>query len=265
MTLQTEMKAVIRKITPGFLKRAYKNQTHRLIYSYNGDKVHCSICDAQFNQFAPFGTPKRKNAQCYNCGSLERHRLIWKYLEAKTNLLNSNKTLRLLHFAPEAFFYKKFSVHPQIEYYPCDLFPEYYNFNGGAEIKKTDITNIHFEDNYFDVILCSHVLEHIPDDRRAMSELYRVIKKGGWGILQVPIDYSREKTYEDFSLTTPQERQFAFGQTDHVRWYGKDYKDRLAEANFSVIEDDFASTFSREEIFRYGLIDSELIYYCKKD
>lgn len=196
--------------------------------------------------------------------SLERHRLLWKYLNKKTNFFNTGKTIRLLHFAPEKQFYDIFSRNKNIEYIPCDLFPEYYNFQGEVKIAKVDITNIPFANGYFDVVLCNHVLEHIPDDRLAMSELFRVMKKGAWAILQVPIDYNRETTYEDFSITTPEGRELAFGQNDHVRWYGRDYKERLTETGFKVTEDDYVKTFSPEDLFHYGLLASELIYYCEK-
>jgi len=259
------VKKIIKKIIPGFIRRQYRDFRNRKeLLQYAGDKVQCPICNSKFNEFAPFGLVTRKNARCHTCDSLERHRLVWMYLKTETDFFTSSKTLRLLHFAPEKTFYDKFSVQPNIEYYPCDLFPEVYNFNGKVEIKKADITNIPFEDNYFDVILCSHVLEHIPDDRKAMLEIYRVMKNDGWAILLVPIDYNRETTYEDFSITGPEERLLAFGQSDHVRWYGRDYKDRLAENGFKVIEDDYIKNFSSGDLFRYGLIASELIYYCKK-
>ncbi len=169
-----------------------------------------------------------------------------------------------MHFAPEKMFYDIFSTNKDIEYYPCDLSPKAYTYDGNVKIIKADITKIPFQENYFDVIICNHVLEHITADGLATSELYRVLKKDGWAILQVPIDYKREATYEDFSITTPKGREKAFGQKDHVRWYGQDYKDRLKKAGFIVKEDDFVKSFSSEDLYRYGLIKSELIYYCKK-
>jgi ubiquinone/menaquinone biosynthesis C-methylase UbiE len=143
-------------------------------------------------------------------------------------------------------------------------FPNYTITGGGVKIIKADITNIPFEDNSFDIIICNHVLEHIPDDRLAMSELYRVMKKGAWAILQVPIDYNRETTYEDFTITTPEGREKFFGQNDHVRIYGRDYPDRLKSVGFSVMEDDFIKSFSEEEISKFVFTPSELIYFCKK-
>ncbi len=231
------------------------------MFEHRGNQVVCPICGASFAHFGKYGTKNRTNARCYKCESLERHRLLWLYFNNQTDFFE-RKNLKLLHVAPELCLYAKFSKMPSVNYYPCDLFPELYPYK---EVFKMDLTNIHFEENFFDVIICNHVLEHIPDDAKAMAQLYRVMKKGGWGIFQVPIDYKREKTYEDFSITTPQERFKAFGQKDHVRWYGQDYKDRLSEANFIVKEDDWVKHFSDEEIQRYRLSPKELIYYCQKE
>jgi SAM-dependent methyltransferase len=153
-----------------------------------------------------------------------------------------------------------------VEYVPCDLFPDVYGwYADGVKIRKADITDIPFEPDSFDVVLCNHVLEHIPDDRRAMSELYRVMKKGAWAILQVPIDYNREKTYEDFSITDPCGRTKAFGQHDHVRWYGRDYADRLRSVGFTVIEETYVKTLPQADVSRYGLDPSEILYFCRKE
>lgn len=256
------MKELLKMVIPPRFKEALrKYKLNKNEITYKGNKVTCSICNSSYKEFGPFGLKKRKNALCFKCGSLERHRLVWKYLNDK-NLLK--KPLSILHFAPEKVFYDIFSKSRDIEYFPCDLMPENYNYSDGTKIIKADITDIPFESNCFDFILCSHVLEHIPDDNLAMSELFRVMKNGGFGIFQVPIDYSREKTYEDFSITNPKEREKAFGQHDHVRWYGKDYINRLEKVGFQVTEDDYVITFSEVEQFKYGFMNSEKIYYCKK-
>jgi SAM-dependent methyltransferase len=180
----------------------------------------------------------------------------------RTNFFKGKKTL--LHFAPEKFLYSLFSKMPDLDYIPCDLFPELFMYKGKTEIRRVDITAIPFPDNTFDVILCNHVLEHIPDDRKAMRELHRVMKPDGWAILQVPINYKLEETYEDFSITSEAGRKEAFGQKDHVRWYGKDYKNRLSSVGFTVNEDSFVQNFSESERFKYGFREGELIYFCKK-
>jgi len=211
-------KELLENMLPKFLLNWYRNyQMKKILQLYQGENVVCPICNSKFKEFGTFGLVPRKNVKCHKCGSLERHRLLWKYFNERTDLFKANKKIRLLHFAPEKIFYDIFSTNQNIEYFPCDLLPERYAYEGNVKVKKADITNIPFEENYFDVIICSHVLEHIPDDALAMSELYRVLKKEGWAILQVPIDYNRETTFEDFSITTPKGREKAFGQNDHVR------------------------------------------------
>ena len=259
------MNEIIKKAIPKFLLNRYRNyRKKKCLHLFQGNNVVCPICNSTFREFGTVGLIPRKNAKCHECGSLERHRLLWLYFNERTDLFKSNKKIRLLHFAPEKVFYYIFSANQNIEYYPCDLSPEIYGYKGNVKIKKADITDIPFEENYFDVIICSHVLEHVPNDALAMSELYRVLKNEGWAILQVPIDYDRETTYEDFTVTTLNGREKAFGQHDHVRWYGRDYKDRLKKAGFIVNEDDFVKSFSREDLFKFGLDNSELIYCCKK-
>ena len=252
------MKQLIKSLLPDSVLHKYRDLLNR-----NG--VFCPICKSSFREFGPAGLKERKNAKCHNCGSLERHRLIFLYLREKFNFLdNKNRNLRLLHFAPKKMFYDLFSNKDSMIYTPCDLYPENYRFDGNSEVLKVDITNIPFEDESFDFILCNHVLEHVPDDNLAMQELFRVMTNNGNGIFQVPIDYTRTKTYEDWSITTPEEREKAFGQHDHVRWYGQDYKDRLENVGFDVQEIDYTSKFSSREIFKFGLMSSEKIYHVTK-
>jgi SAM-dependent methyltransferase len=275
---QREMKQLIKSIFPKGVLDYYRSYTSKqrrkakekqrkkaISPVFRGNDVTCPICNASFKIFGEFGLNKRPNARCHNCGSLERHRLIYLYLTENMNIFDKKiKPTRLLHFAPERIFYDKIDKNKKIAYTPCDLFPELYGFDGKAKVLKVDITQIPFEDESFDFILCNHVLEHIPDDNRAMKELYRVLSKEGNGIFQVPIDYSRKETYEDWTITSPEEREKAFGQNDHVRWYGQDYKERLEKVGFTVNEIDYPATFSSDEVFRFGLMKSEKIYHCKK-
>ncbi|TAD92373.1 MAG: methyltransferase domain-containing protein [Bacteroidetes bacterium] len=259
------MKSSLRRIIPtGLLKRYRAYKKRQALKAYEGDRVFCPICRSKYDHFADFGLVVRHNARCLNCGSLERHRLLYSYLQNKKNIFNEGEKKRMLHFAPEEFFLKAFANNPSIEYVSGDLFPELYNLNGTYNVTKIDITNIPFSDESFDVVLCNHVLEHIPDDALAMLELYRVMRTGGWGVFQVPIDYSLVNTYEDFSITEPKAREKAFGQIDHVRLYGQDYKTRLAKAGFSVTEDDYVTQMSSAEQYRLGVMPHELIYYVEK-
>ncbi|TYA56651.1 class I SAM-dependent methyltransferase [Formosa maritima] len=257
------MKQRIKKYLPKFiLKQYYSNINKR---RYSGNAVECPICHSQFKIFKSYGVVERENAECLKCGSLERHRLLWKYLNEKLNFFEGNKPIKVLHFAPERIFFNEFIKSNNINYIPCDLYPEYFNYNEQVQIEKVDITSIPYEDNSFDFILCNHVLEHIPNDKLAMTELFRVMKPGGFGILQVPLDPNLINTYEDFTIITPEAKEVAFGQHDHVRVYGLDYKQRLENVGFKVCVDDFAQTLTKESCFKYGLIESEMIYKCSKE
>lgn len=234
-----------------------------LKYFLKGKNVECSICEQKYITFLPFGLKhKRPNALCLNCFSLERHRLIWLFFKNKTTLLNSKTRIKLFHVAPESAFFEHFRKNKMIDYYPVDLFEEGYSYPKGTI--NMDITAIKFENESFDVVICNHVLEHIPDDKKAVSELQRILKKDGWAIILVPIERDLEHTFEDSSITDPKEREEAYGQSDHVRQYGMDYASRLEESGFKVTVNKFNETFSRDEKFRYGLPKDTDIYYCTK-
>jgi hypothetical protein len=221
---------------------------------YRGTARFCPICETNLSRFLPGGFILRPEAYCPICGSLERHRLIWMYFRQRTDLFASCQK-RMLHLAPEPFFTIRLQQHPYINYVSGDLFSRDVMIN-------LDLTKIPYPDRCFDVIYASHVLEHIPDDQIAMKELVRVLKPDGWAILQVPIDMTREVTYEDFSIVTPAEREKAFGQPNHVRIYGRDYRERLKKAGFCVKVDDLTGTLSQAEVKRFGLIEAEDIYFC---
>lgn len=229
-----------------------------------GKNVECPICTKRFITFLPFGSKnKRANALCVSCLSLERHRLIWLYLTKETDLFQQrSEPIDLLHVAPEACFFKILKSYKSINYFPVDKFEEGYQYPSGT--KDMDITNIAEKDNRFDVILCNHVFEHILDDHKAMTEIYRVLRVGGWAILQVPIEYDLKTTYEDETIRSPEARQEAFGQVDHVRQYGLDYKDRLMNAGFKVSQIAYSESFSERDKFKFGLPKHRNIYLCQK-
>jgi SAM-dependent methyltransferase len=221
---------------------------------YQGNAVECPICVGHFRRFLPSGiVTVRPQAICPRCAASERHRQLWLYLQQHTNLFTA--LLDVLHFAPEYSLTKQLARRSNLRYVTADLYR--------PATVKADITNIPFADHAFDVILCSHVLEHIPDDRRAMRELYRVLKPGGWAILLVPIELDRATTFEDATVTDPQERLRIFGQDDHVRIYGRDYVSRLQDAGFTVHHDAFTHTLPASLVRRYGLLD-EPIFFCTR-
>jgi SAM-dependent methyltransferase len=230
---------------------------------YAGNKKECTVCGHTFRKFLPYGRiVKRENALCPNCLSLERHRLIWLFLKTKTDFFNAE--LKVLHVAPEYCFIKRFKALNNLDYITGDL-------ESPLADVKMDIREIPFGDNTFDVIICNHTLEHVKEDLLAMKEFYRVMKPGGWGVFNSPINENRKETYEDFSITDPAEREKHFGQRDHVREYGMDYEDRLIQAGFSVNRQDILSELTQELIDRYGLLHyqkktaEEIVYQVIKE
>ncbi|WCT11991.1 class I SAM-dependent methyltransferase [Mucilaginibacter jinjuensis] len=256
---------LLKQYIPYPLIKAHRNVLRRWeSRKLKGDKVLCPICNSRFEKFATYRPSGRKNTRCINCRSLPRHRLLYFYLQQRTNIFNRGQKLRVLHFAPEFQFYTLLAKQPDLEYTTCDLSPKSPDFREVKDIKKADITQLSFADNSFDVILCNHVLEHITDDRQAMRELYRVMAPGGWGIFMVPLIFRNEETYEDPSITKPSERRKAFGQYDHVRRYGRDYLDRLRSAGFEVTADRYAENFMEHDIQRFGFNPYDRIVLCKK-
>jgi SAM-dependent methyltransferase len=197
----------------------------------------------------------REDAQCVQCGALERHRLLWLFLQKRTNLFDG-KPKKMLHVAPESCFESRFKEWLGGDYLTADL-------SSPRAMVKMDITDIQYADQSFDVIYCSHVLEHVPDDKQAMREFHRVLEHDGWAILLVPV--TSEKTFEDPSIVDPRERLKAFGQEDHVRRYGPDYEERLRSAGFTVEITKAGDLASSSETVRMGLTPaSGDIYYCTK-
>ena len=221
---------------------------------FMGDTVTCPCCKHSFSSFASYGYVKRPNVLCRWCLSLERHRGLWLYLHEKTDIL-TKPDAKILHFAPEHQLQELLKNAPNTDYISADL-------DMPTAMIKMDITNITFEDDSFDVILCNHVLEHVPDDHKAMSELYRVLKPGGWAILQTPMS-TEAATVEDVNLTDPKERVRLFGQEDHIRTYGLDKKDRLEAAGFEVILDKYLYDLGTKVTDQYAIM-LEDIYLCKK-
>jgi len=223
------------------------------IWKLRGHDYFCPVCEKGFITFLPGGPSRRPLALCPNCQSLERHRFLWMMLQRfwKDEELAENG--KLLHFAPEPCLAKKFKK--SFDYLSADIDPRF-------AMVAMDITDIKFPDESFDVIICNHVLEHIPDDRKALAELFRVLKRGGWASLQVPM--RGKVTYEDYSITTPEGRAKAFGQDDHVRYYGSDYYQRLQDSGFSTSIYLKSEYFSEADNTRFSLLTEKELVIAKK-
>jgi len=235
---------------------------------YSGSEYQCQFCNRSFRKLLHTGSHSptlvahkvipsgyRKNARCPNCGSLDRERHIHLYLKNKAKVYDDAR-MRLLHFAPEENLKEALTTCSGIDYVSVDLLRN--------AMTRMDIANLGFMDRTFDAIICSHVLEHVPDDRRALSELFRVLKPGGWAVIQVPISFALEVTYEDPTIIKPVERHRAFGQRDHLRIYGKDYLNRLRDAGFDVDVWSYAEEFSEAEAHKHGLLEGEKLFVCRR-
>ena len=222
---------------------------------YRGDNVECPVCNNSFSKFLPYGVSSRENVLCPSCLSLERHRLIWLYLRDETDFFNAS--YKVLHVAPEQSFLKRFRAMKNLDYTTGDL--------------ESPIADIHFDlhdiplkDNEYDFFICNHVLEHVEDDKKVLSEILRVLKPGGRAILQVPLDYNRDETYEDSSIVSAADREKHFGQKDHLRVFGLDYPDRLRKSGFDVEEVSYNQKLGQEISTRYRLDPQEILYLAKK-
>ena len=249
-------KTILNTIPRPILIRASYFVRPVLAFALKGNRFTDPIDGKSFKTFLPYGYGnQRNNVLSPSTLSLERHRLLWLYLKNETDFFS--KDLKVLHFAPEQAFYNRFKKQQNLDYTTTDL-------ESPLADVKADICNLPFESDLYDVILCNHVLEHIPDDTKAMQELYRVLKPGGMAILQIPQDLSREKTFEDNSITDKKERARIFGQYDHVRVYGRDYFDKLRRIGFKVNEVNYTAKLSKEEVEKYCLAKGEIIPVCYK-
>jgi SAM-dependent methyltransferase len=245
----------LKRVVPGALKRKWRGFLRKIkgnLPYYR--QLQCPICESWDRKFGSFGLIPRPNARCPWCNALERHRLVWLFFHRHTDLFAGGQK-KMLHFAPEPIFSSRFSQLPNLDYTTADL-------NDPAVMVKADITNLPFPDETFDVIYCSHVLEHVPDDRKAMRECCRVLKQTGYAIILVPI--TDTSTFEDPSITDPKEREKLFGQWDHVRRYGPDFVDRLRDAGFDVTIYTTAEV-AGSEATRFAIPPDEgPVYLCRR-
>lgn len=257
---------------PGrFLKSAYL--TLRGLY-YSGNRFTCPVCGHSFRKMLPggfdhpvikekhiVGAGRRNNDICPRCQSTDRDRLIFLYLKYEQSFFERPHSL--LHIAPEPALYKIFNHSEVIDYHPATKYAE--GFYYSTKIETADLLDLHFEEATFDWVICNHVLEHIPNDRLAMQEIFRVLKPGGKALLQVPYSFQLEKTFEDNSIVSEADREKYFGQFDHVRIYGRDYPDRLKETGFVVHQISQQHDFRHvPSLDKYAVNPEELLYVCHK-
>lgn len=217
-----------------------------------GSEFYCPVCESHIRKFMPSGV--YPNSWCPVCYSSPRHRIVWLFIQSRTNLCEPSPK-RMLHIAPELILEQRFKQLAHLDYLSGDLYHP-------RAMVTMDITDIHYPENSFDAIYCSHVLEHVPEDRKAMREFHRVLRPGGWAILMVPL--AAEPTDEDLSVTDPKERARRFGRHDHVRLYGPDFADRLREAGFEVSVVPPHDFVDPSRFNSMGLRAHFDIYYCEK-
>ena len=229
---------------------------------YLGKGKQCPLCGCQRRKFLPYGyVTSRENALCPNCLSLERHRLLWLWLVRESDIGRGAMALpKMLHIAPEVALMRKFKkmyASTPDRYVTADL-------ESPLADMHFDVQQIPLEAESFDAIICNHIMEHVEDDGKALRELYRILRRGGWGVILSPVDLEREHTFEDDTITDPAERTRIFGQSDHRRIYGRDYAARLREAGFEVYDIDYKNELSKAEQELYALPTDHLYIVCKQ-
>lgn len=263
------MKSLIKKI----LKKDRRIFLRRVFYA--GTKYNCSVCNSNLRSMLTSGYQLPVLSEldviggetipydtCPVCFANSRTRLLLEYIQREIKIDKASSRFRLLHVAPEYGIYSRLKVNENIDYVAVDLNPiEYRDIEG---VSRCDVTAIDFANDSFDLIICSHVLEHVPQDHVAIKELFRVLKSGGTAILQVPISASLQMTIEDPNLTDPRERERRFGQHDHVRIYGADYPTRLRNGGFSVEVFDATSHWDAAIVEKLRLNPRERIFVGKK-
>lgn len=224
----------------------------RKVLAY-GKTCYCPVCESQIRGYERFGHMAK--AWCPVCGSMRWQRLGWLFLQRRTNLFDGMPK-KMLHLAPEIAFEPRLKKVANLDYVTGDLLDPHV-------MVQMDATDIPFADCSFDAVFCSHVMEHIPEDRKAMGEFFRVLNPNGWAVFMVPIRMDR-LTDEDLAITDPQEREQRFGQYDHVRYYGRDFEDRLKTAGFQVSIVKSEDIVETDRLEYLGIKQQGVLFYCQK-
>lgn len=266
------MSSVIKTFSWPFIRLPRKSRLEsiRSKLANFGFRYECPLCKTQLASLEPLGEDfpvliekqvvggRQRKARCPCCRSSDRERLLYLFLLHQTDLFS--RPTKLLHVAPEKRLTRLLAKCSHLNYLTVDL-----DARPSRVMEQMDITNIPYPSESFDAILCNHVLEHVPEDRVAMSELYRVLRSGGWAILQVPISLT-DNTFEDLSITSPEEREKVYGQYNHVRLYGRDYVGKLRSVGFIVNEFNWLDHLENYggSKNKYGLNPDETIYFAVK-
>ena len=251
--LDRAAQALVRALVPQAARRFVLRRLRLLIYRGNG--VECPCCGSRFSRFMP-GLSHRATRVCPRCGAQERHRALWLYMRERTDLFHRPQ-LSILHWAPEYALQRSLSALPNAAYVSADL-------DGHEALQHMDMTDVPFKDGAFDLVVCVHVLEHVPDDRKAIREMVRVLKPGGMALLLVPIVLEQLTRENDPAVVTPEQRREAYWQEDHVRLYGGDFPQRLEEEGFDVTVDGWIRTLDQATLERYGLFPLEDVYVARR-
>lgn len=213
--------------------------------------ANCPICGYR-GVFKNFGYPPRINALCPKCNSLERHRLFYYYLLKDLNRNSAYMKSKVLHFAAEPILEKILRTSFGQDYSTADL--------ALKSDLQLDVEDLKIESNSIGTVICMHVLEHVNDEK-AISELFRILEKGSFLILAFPIIEAWEKTYENSEVRSEIERLIHFGQIDHIKYYGRDVRDRIKKHGFQIVEEIMSSP---ELCVQYNFLRGETIFVCKK-
>ena len=222
-----------------------------------GNRYRCSCCNWSLRGFVDRSGLIRTNPDgyCPRCNAKARHRRIWLYILGHQKLFD--RKIRLLEIAPWWALSRRFLKADNIDFVGVDL------VRAGPQVTTIgDAASLPLADRCFDTVICIHVLEHVDDDHKAISEMFRVLKPGGSAIVSVPLRLDGA-TLEDPSVTDPEERLRLYGEKGHVRFYGIDLENRLSDAGFEI-DLDLASNVPADVCRRYGLRNDENIFHCQK-
>jgi len=250
---------MIKKIYKRILPEKIRNDIHIALRKakapfLKGSRFECNVCGSRFRRLLP--KADRENAECPKCGALERTRLLLYYLQNETEIFE--KRMKVLHFGPEPGLYAIISK-ADLEYVDADYNPAYANH-------VIDITNIHYTDDYFDLIICSHVVGYVTDEDKALEELYRVLSPNGMMLLLTFLNPESPDTIDHDWVNSPELRTIHYGEPDCLRLHGFNYKSILEDKGFTVNQRDYRLELDAERIEKNVLGEGprEHIFECTK-